>query len=66
MRINTRDGSVELTKQEQASLDKAYRVLAGLAKHGSDDLEKAAEESRDSLERVIQVLKGVPAVEAPY
>ena len=66
MRINTKTGSVEMTKQEQAALDKAYRVLAGLAKHGEGELEEAAVPAKDALETVIQVLKGLPAVEAPY
>lgn len=66
MRINTKTGKVELLKQEQECLDKAYVVLTRLAKHGDGELEDAASEASGGLEKVIQVLKGVPEVEMPY
>lgn len=49
MRINTRTESIELTKQEQRTLENSKEILLQLAKHGDGALATAAEEAAEQV-----------------
>lgn len=82
MRINTRDGSVELLKQERKTLADCKALLVQIAKHGSEELAESADQGADYI-GVVEATLGIngvtvasarmpsvgdrqPAVEAPY
>lgn len=56
MRVNTRTGRIELTKQEQAALKKAGEICRLIAKHGEDDAETFAEDAVSALEGLKQAM----------
>ena len=58
MRINTRLNRIELTKAEQAVLDKADDLTRLLAKHGDDSTREEANKAGFHIERLKKALVG--------
>lgn len=62
MRINTRLDRIELTKQEERTLESAKALLLKLAKHGDGDLAEAAETAAEAVgDTINHLLKPEPA-----
>ena len=71
MRINTRTGSLDLTKRELQTLADCKALLLAIAKHGDGDMEESADAAADAVGVVQATLAGpVPVageiVNAPY
>lgn len=60
MRINTNLDTLELTKTEQATLDKSAALALQIAKHAGGPLQAAGEAAKVALTKLNAMLKGDP------
>lgn len=65
MRINTRTGSLDLTKRELQTLADCKALLFAISKHGTGDLEGAADEAAECIGAVQAALSGKEIVLTP-
>ena len=66
MRINTRTGSLDLTKRELQTLADCKALLLQIAKHGDGNICEAAETTADGIGGVQKSLSDVGEPVAPY
>ena len=65
MRINTRTGSLDLTKRERQTLADCKALLLAIAKHGCGDVAESASDAADGLGVVQRELECTPFPVAP-
>lgn len=56
MIVNTRTGKLTLTKTEKDCLNKAFKILVGVNKHGDGKLAECADQASYHIEGVLHEL----------